>query len=160
MYDDFEKPSARQVARGARWLIGGLIAAFLLATLVGSMSIFGWGFFQRATADFRGETAALEQVKADPAHRISAREYFFSTCASVQGFEDTIRLIEEQLLSANLDDERRGKLEGALLANRTERQRLVREYNERANNFTFEQFRDADLPEKIDPDGTNTMCSA
>lgn len=139
-------------------LYGLLTVAVLIGIGLGIMYVTGT--LSKTTADFRGEVQELENIKADPAHRISAREYFFRTCADVQGYEDTIVLLQEQLEGDGLADDRREQLEGALLANRTQRATLIREYNERANNFTFEQFRDADLPEEIDPDAESTTCSA
>ncbi len=56
--DDW-KPTPRETVKGIRWIIGIGLASFILVLLLASMSIFGWGFSQRATADCRGETKAV-----------------------------------------------------------------------------------------------------
>lgn len=158
MYDD-EVNIARTVARGSRWVIGGGIVTLLLVIVLASMWIFGWGFFQRATADFRGETAALEQIKADPAHRISARAYFYQTCSDVQAQEDRLKLLQDEL-DGGVSESRKEQIHGAMTAISSKRSDLIRTYNTKAQNFTYEQFRDADLPEYIDVASERTRCVA
>lgn len=116
------------------------------------------GTLSKETADFRGEVAELEQIKADPSHRISARQYFFDTCSAVQAQEDRIGILEAEL-DTDPSEQRVGEINGALTAVRSIRAELIREYNTHADNFTFEQFRDAGLPEELSPDAESTDCS-
>lgn len=146
---------------GFRWS-GKVITAFagvlIMIMILSSMWIFGWGFFQRATADFRGETAALEQIKADPNSRISAYEHFFNLCASVQGHEDTIRALQAEL-DGEPSESRAEQIRGAITANQAARDGKIRDYNsDAAQDFTVGQFRDADLPERLDVDKEVTEC--
>lgn len=120
---------------------------------------FATHYFQRGTADFRGETSELEQLKADPAHRISARQYFFDTCTQVQGFEDTIRALRTEL-EGDPSESREEQINGAITANQAQRDNLIRDYNGHAQNFTFQQFRSADLPERLEVDAESTKCVA
>lgn len=144
-----------------------LSAKAVLLTLVGVAVVVGIGLgimyltgtLQKETADFRGGVAELEQIKADPAHRISARQYFFETCAAVQAQEDRIAILESEL-DTDPSEQRVGEINGALTAVRSIRAELIREYNTHADNFTFEQFRDADLPEELNSDAESTDCSA
>lgn len=130
----------------------------IVAMIFGSMWIFGWGFFQRATADFRGETAALEQIKANPNSRISAYEHFFDLCASIQGHEDTIRALQTEL-DGEPSESRAEQIRGAITANQAARDGKIRDYNsDAAQDFTVGQFRDADLPERLNVDKEVTEC--
>lgn len=159
MYE-FERPSARQIATGTWWVIGGAAVALTVAILVGSMAIFGWGMFQRSTADFRGETAALEQIKANADNRISAYEYFFDLCASIQGHEDTIRALRTEL-DGDPSQSRAEQIQGAITANQAQRDGKIRQYNSEASkDYTSGQFRDADLPAELHVDNKETACTA
>lgn len=158
MYD-IERPSARQVATGTRWVIGGAALVLVVALVIGGMAVFGVGWFQRSTADFRGETAALEQIKADADNRISAYEYFFDLCASVQGHEDTIRALEAEL-AGDPSEDRAEQIQGAITANRAQRDAKIRQYNSEASkDYTTGQFRDADLPAELSIDAEETTCA-
>lgn len=159
MYE-FERPSARQIATGTRWVIGGAALALVVALVIGAMAVFGVGWFQRSTADFRGETAALEQIKANADNRISAYEYFFDLCASVQSHEDTIRALETEL-AGDPSESRAEQIRGAITANQAQRDGKIRQYNsEAARDYTTGQFRDADLPAELNTDTEETTCTA
>lgn len=158
MYD-IERPTARQIARGTRWVIGGVALGLVVLMLIGSMWIFGWGFFQRATADFRGETAALEEILADPDRRITAYEHFFDLCASIQGHEDTIRALKAEL-ETDPSDSRREQIQGAITVNQAQRDSKIRQYNSDASmDYTVGQFQDADLPHQLDVAKEATTCA-
>lgn len=158
MYD-IERPSARQIAAGTRWVIGGAALAILVAVVIASMAVFGWGWFQRSTADFRGETAALEDILADPNRRISAYEHFFDLCASIQGHEDTIRALDAEL-DTDPSESRVEQIQGAITANKAQRDSKIRQYNsDAAQGYTIGQFRDANLPDHLDIDAEETVCA-
>lgn len=146
------------VSRGALAVIAGGAVALTVVILFASMYIFGWGMFQRATADFRGETAALEDILADPDRRISAYEHFFDLCASIQGHEDTIRALETEL-AGDPSDKRREQIQGAITVNQAARDGKIREYNSDASqSYTVGQFRDANLPDQLDINTEETTC--
>lgn len=159
MYD-IERPSARQIATGTRWLIGGAALAIVVALVIGGMAVFGVGWFQRSTADFRGETAALEQIKANADNRISAYEYFFDLCASIQGHEDTIRNLRTEL-DGDPSEKRREQIHGAITVNQSQRDGKIRQYNSEASkDYTAAQFKDADLPDRLDINTKETTCAS
>lgn len=139
-------------------VIGIGAATLILIMVLASMWIFGWGFFQRATADFRGETAALEQIKANPNSRISAYEHFFQLCASIQGHETTIQALEAEL-ETEPSDSRVEQIQGAITANRSQRDAKIQQYNlDAAKDYTVGQFRDADLPPRLNLNSEETVC--
>lgn len=45
------------------------------------ISVYGFGFLQRGTADFRGETGQIEQTKANSDYRIAQYDHFYDACA-------------------------------------------------------------------------------
>ncbi len=138
--------------------VGGIL---LLGTIIvfASMWVFGWGFFQRSTADFRGETEAIERVQGDGDYRNAAYNAFFDRCASIQSFEDRIRILEDEL-TGNPTEQRRTEIQSALGAIKAQRAEEVRSYNaDAAKDFTAGQFRDADLPHEIDIEGNDTTCA-
>lgn len=147
------------------WRVSGLAIALgvvVLATLIalGSMAIFGWGFFQRTTADFRGETAQREQVHADPDYRIAAYEHFFDLCATVQSNEDTLANLNTEL-HAGPSADREEQLYATITAVRNARNEAIREYNADARKSeTRAAFLDSDLPYQLDPSEEHTTCTA
>ena len=137
----------------ALWVMG---VALLIA--LGFIAVYGFGWFQRSTADFRGETAALEDIQADPNSRISAYEHFFSLCASIQGHEETIKALEAEL-AQGVSESREEQIRGAITANKSQRDGKIREYNlDAQRDYTAGQFRDADLPEHLDIEAEETQC--
>lgn len=142
----------------SKWTVGALVGGLLVAVLVGSMWIFGWGMFQRTTADFRGETAALEEILADPDRRITAYEHFFDLCASIQGHEDTIRALQSEL-DGGVSDSRAEQIRGAITVNQSQRDGKIRQYNlDASKDYTVGQFRDANLPHQLDVTKEETTC--
>lgn len=157
MYE-IERPSARQIATGTRWVIGGAALALVLVIAIGTMWVFGFGWFQRSTADFRGETAALEDILADPDRRISAYEHFFDLCASIQGHEDTNRALRTEL-EGDPSESRAEQIQGAITANQAQRDGKIRQYNvDAAASYTVGQFRDANLPDQLSIETEETTC--
>lgn len=151
-----------------RYAIGkGALAAIVLGAVaitvtlvIATMAVFGVGWFQRSTAEFRGETAALEDILADPDRRISAYEHFFDLCASIQGHEDTIRALETEL-AGDPSDSRREQIQGAITANQAQRDGKIRQYNtDAAQDYTVGQFRGADLPDRLDTNDKETTCAS
>lgn len=159
MYD-LERPRPRHIATGVKWVIGSVALVMVVVMVIASMSIFGWGWFQRSTADFRGETAALEEILADPDRRITAYEHFFDLCASIQGHEDTIRALETEL-EGDPSESRAEQIQGVITVNQAQRDSKIRQYNSDASmEYTVGQFRDANLPHELDVSKEATTCTA
>lgn len=137
--------------------ITGAIAAVVFLVIGG---IFLVGSIQRSTADFRGETAALEDILADPNSRISAYDHFFTLCSSVQSHETTIKALEEEL-AGGVSEDRQEQIQGAITANKSQRDAKIHQYNNDARrDYTVGQFRDADLPNELDIDAEETSCES
>jgi hypothetical protein len=151
--------SMRDVGTGLRWLVAICAVVLVAMMIVGSMSIFGWGAFKRATADFRGETAALEAILADPDRRISAYDHFFNLCQAIQSHETTIKALEAEE-EGGVSNSRREQIRGAITANRSQRDSKINQYNSDASRgYTIGQFRDANLPDRLDRTTEETTCA-
>lgn len=144
--------------------IGGLgvlviVGVFVLSILLASMSIFGWGWFQRSTADFRGQTDAIEQTKANADFRLSAYNSFFSQCSAIQGDEGRLKA-QQGLLEQISDPAERSRILANIAALEGSRVAKIRSYNaDAAKSFTDGQFRDSKLPYQINPDQKETQCA-
>lgn len=157
-YREYAKEGAK--ASGLAILAG--VAAFVIILIFATMAIFGWGFFQRGTADFRGKTAQTERVKADPDYRIAAYDHFFDLCGSIQSKEDQIRNTEARPTTEGSNSGfTASQKEAILLALRNSRAELIREYNADAGKAdTKANFLSSDLPYTIDINGEDTTCNA
>lgn len=143
-------------AGGKAIVLSAIAIAVVIA--IGLIGVYGFGWFQRSTADFRGETAALEDIQADPNSRISAYNHFFSLCQSIQSHETTIKSLEAEL-EQGVSDSRKEQIRGAITANKSQRDSKINEYNSDARrDYTVGQFRDADLPSELDISAEETTC--
>jgi len=140
--------------------LAAIVVGFLLLIAVSSMAIFGWGFFQRSTANFRGQTAAIEKTKANADFRIQSYQKFFNLCGEIQAKEDQARIFQAQLDAdkrAGINNPDHQTNLNAVLATRAS---LVREYNNLATRgFTEGQFRDSNLPYQININNMETQCA-
>lgn len=147
------------------FLKGSAIATAIAASVVifsmvvASMFIFGWGFFSRATADFRGQTQAIERTRANADFRIQAYDRFFALCSAIQTDESRIAALNVELATDPPPD-RVVQINASLTAVVTSRAGKIVRYNADATrDFTVGQFRDSDLPYRISLEG-NTQCAA
>lgn len=142
------------------WLIlfAGVLAIIVVIVL-SIMATFGFGLFQRGTADFRGGTQAIEQTKGSGSYRIAAYDRFFDSCASIQSDEGTIKELLEERKSANKD--RVDQINTTLTAVRSARREKIAEYNADARKTdTRGHFRSSDLPYNINAEEEITTCTA
>lgn len=122
----------------------------VLMMAVSAMAIFGFGLFQRETADFRGETEMIELVEADGSFRLVSYDHFFDLCAAVQTKEAEI---------VNAEDSDVPNRDTVLLALRNQRAGLINDYNADARKArTRGQFRDLSLPDRLSVDAVMTNC--
>ena len=126
--------------------VGGVLF-IVTAVAFASMWIFGFGAFQRGTANFRGETAQREKILANANYRIAAYDHFFDLCSSIQALESKSHIYADD--------------PNTYAAIRAVRANLVAQYNgDATKNDTEAHFHDSDLPYKIDLEGDNTQCAA
>lgn len=140
------------------WLVGGVVLLFVVM-LIG---VFGFGLFQKETAEFRGDVGETEQVVADPWYRIAMYNNFFQLCTGVQNAEASLAAQTDEL-SRVTDPDRRTQLESSLSAVRTQRAGLVNQYNNKASQErTQAEYFPPNLPPQLDPvyrDGMRTTCA-
>jgi hypothetical protein len=138
-------------------IVLGVVAVVAVIALA-VMAFFGIGLFNRATADFRGKNEAIEKTKADGEFRIASYNEFFDLCGAIQASEDRIAIFEERL-DTEQDPSLRSEAQTNLDAVRAQRASDIREYNAKASrDFTEGQFRDRDLPYRIDINQEDTQC--
>lgn len=136
------------------------VIALVLVLVLASMWIFGWGFVQRSTADYRGGTDATNKVHADGDYRISAYEHFYNICGAVQTKEDEIANAKDEL-GTDPGEDRAGQIQSNITALRNKRAELINEYNtDAAKTDTKANFKASDLPYRLDVDTKETQCTA
>lgn len=136
-------------------------AAILAILILAAMWVFGWGFFQRETADFRGQTDQIEQISADADYRIAAYEQFFDLCAAVQTKEAELAAAEAELALHEQGTYRHNQLLANITAITTARADLINQYNaDAAKADTAANFHSSDLPYNLDIESETTTCTA
>lgn len=134
-------------------IIVPIIAAFIVA-------VYGGGFLQRMTADFRGETSQIEQTQADADYRISAYDQFYDKCSGVQSLESKIENLTDELEDAE-DEKRKSVLNTSITASKNKRAEMINDYNADARKeATRGQFRASDLPYELSEEEEETSCAS
>lgn len=151
------------VKEGAKWgglAILGSAGAVILLILIVAMWIFGWGLFQRGTADFRGKTEQIEKTKANADYRIASYDHFFNLCASVQSKEATIKALEKELERKPAPSQSRTEqIYASITANEAIRAETINQYNVDAEKTaTVGQFRASNLPYELNVNTEETRC--
>lgn len=124
------------------------------------VSVYGGGFLQRMTADFRGETSQIEQTQADANYRISAYDQFYDKCSGVQSLESKIKNLTGEL-EATDEEKRKSVLNTSITASKNKRAEMINEYNADARKeATRGQFRASDLPYELSEDEEETSCES
>lgn len=124
----------------------GIMASIAVLFLV---SVYGFGFLQRATADFRGETGQIEDTKANSDYRIAAYDSFYDSCASVKSLETKIKNAGEELEEVE-ESQRKTTLNTSITAMKNKRAELIESYNADARKeATRGQFKASDLPYEL-----------
>lgn len=134
-------------------------AVIVVALVIGAMALFGFGLFNRATADFRGTNQQIEKTRASGDYRIASYEHFFNQCVAVQNDEAQIASLKEELRTKPPAD-REMQVQASLTALRGSRASKINQYNADAQKEgTQGQFRSSDLPYRLDATKEETQCS-
>lgn len=151
----------KDIAKGTGISIALGVAALVVVIVLGAMWIFGFGLFQRSTANFRGGTAANERIFADPDTRLSAYSHFFDLCSQVQSDESRIKNLEAELSGQPAPSEARvGQIQASITAVRNQRAENINRYNtDSAKDYTIAHFKDLDLPTRLSVEG-DTQCTS
>lgn len=144
----------RGLSNGVLIFIGTLVALLV----IGLVGVYGFGWFQRSTANFRGQTSAIEKTRANANFRIAAYNVFFDDCNGIKAIEAKIAIAEDAVEQFKGTDQHTTAIAN-LNALRSNRENLIADYNNKASrDFTEGQFRDSKLPYRIDSDQEKTVC--
>lgn len=137
-----------------------VFSVIVAAALIFIVSVYGFGFLQRETADFRGETGQIEDTKANSYYRIASHDHFYDSCASVQSIEGKIVNMQEELAETD-EGQRETVLKTSITAAKNKRAELISSYNADARKeATQGQFRASDLPYELNENEEETICEA
>ncbi len=121
--------------------------------------VYGFGFLQRETADFRGKTDQIKQTEANSVYRISSYDQFYDKCASIKSLESKIGNMKDELKDAD-DTQRKTTLNTSITASENKRAELINSYNADARKEdTRGKFKASDLPYELDI-GEETTCES
>ena len=137
---------------GRNILIGFFVIVIIvvLSVTLYLLGVFGGGFLQRTTADFRGETAQIEAVKADPNYRIASYEKFYDLYAAILADDDKIKNLKEELETTNPSSSRIEQINSSITAVKNSRAEKIRQYNADAQKEdTRANFLASNLPYEI-----------
>ncbi|PXY21148.1 hypothetical protein [Prauserella muralis] len=151
------------IKEGGALAVGGVAlaaVALIVAAAIAAMAIFGWGWFKRSTAEFRGTTEQRERTVADPDYRITAYDRFFDLCAAVQSKEATLAALQDEL-GTEPPTTRVTQIRANLTAVTAARAADINQYNADAEKAgTAGQFRASNLPYRLDINDKETQCTA
>lgn len=126
--------------------VGAVLLGLVLVVGIIVAMIYGGGWLQRITADFRGETAQIEKVQADPNFRIAAYEQFYDRMGRIDALEQQICTMKE----ADLPQDQTAT---NVLALTNQRIDLIEKYEADASKEdTRANFLASDLPYEINPE--------
>lgn len=154
------RDAAKDGIRGTTLAIIVGVCAVVVLIVVGLVGVYGFGWFQRGTADFRGRTNQINQVNGNGSYRIAAYDHFYDLCAGVQTDEARIASTQRDL-KLTTDPARKMQLEANLSAQQNTRAGDINQYNADARKAATEgQFRASDLPYQLDINAEETTCTA
>jgi hypothetical protein len=137
---------------------GAIVVGIAAVVVVLFLLVFGGGLFSMATSDFRGEVEKHENVEANGRLRVEAYEEFYGLCSSIQTKQTEIETAQAQADAAT-DPEEKNRWNSVVVANTNQRNELINEYNSKSSqDYTVGQFKDSDLPYRIDPDDKDVEC--
>lgn len=135
------------------------IGVIVVALVVGLVGIFGFGWLSNATANFRGQVSARNQINGNGTYRIAAYDHFFNLCQQVQSDEVAINN-DKDALKSTTDPQQKIVLQTGILALQNQRADLITQYNvDSTKSYTLGQFKSSNLPYRLTLEGNNT-CTA
>jgi hypothetical protein len=159
--DDVKYTLGDAVRHGSIALKAGVVA-IVVVLILSVMWVFGWGFFSKTTAPWRGEAEKREQVEGNGAYRIAAYDHFHDLCAQVQSDEASIRNLRRELTSEPKPaDERVLQINASITALENNRAENINQYNaDAAKKHTLGQFRSSGLPYRLSLSTKETSCTS
>jgi len=144
-----------QIIRG----IGAGVAAIIGLILIG-LAVFWTGYaLEWWLAEPKGRLEARKEIQSGD-FRIAAYDHFFNLCSAVQADEGRISALSEELALVEPGSRRETQVQASLTAVRSSRIEKIQRYNaDAARDYTVGQFRDSDLPYRLNPNQENTSCA-
>jgi hypothetical protein len=158
---DSDNPS--RIARGFGWLVAKWYIAILVFVLVvgGGTSIGLW-YFGVATSNIKGQGEA-QKIKNSALNRTQAQAQFHADFESVHRFDLQLTDAQVQIDQFKKDHpdvgngtpydplaEQLNNLETTYTGIQQQCRRVVAQYDANAETYTLRDFRDADLPSRVD----------
>jgi hypothetical protein len=145
---------------GVREFTGWGVSVAVTIAVVMLIGVFGFGWFQKETAGFRGDVRETERLVADPEYRVAIYDQFFELCTGVQSAEAGIEAQTDEL-ARTTEPERRAQLESNLSALETQRANLINQYNNKAGaERTQGRYFPSELPSRLSINQEETSCAA
>lgn len=137
-----------------------IFGIIVLSFIIVGVFIIGVAALRGGLASFFGRMQAEVDIESADS-RIANYTAFFNRCAAVQGYEDQLTVLEDQLQETpESDTEEVNRLRQSIAGLEGQRARAIRRYNSEATqDYTAARFRDSDLPYQLSIEGTNT-CAA
>ena len=159
--DDFHYSLKDAIKHGGIALKVGIVA-LAVALILAVMYVFGWGFFAKTTAPWRGEVGKHERVEGNADYRIAAYDHFFDLCAQVQSDEASIGGLRRELKAdPRPTDERATQINASITALESNRAANINQYNaDAAKQYTEGQFRSSGLPYRLSVSTKETQCTS
>ncbi|MGP4028392.1 hypothetical protein [Actinomadura sp. 3N407] len=159
--DDFEYTLKDTLRHGGIVLKAGVVA-IVVVLILSIMYVFGWGFFSKTTAPWRGAAEKREQIEGSGEYRIAAYDHFFDLCAQVQSDEASMRNLRRELKSEpKPTDERAMQINASITALENNRAENINQYNaDAAKKHTEGQFRSSGLPYRLSLSTEETACTS
>jgi hypothetical protein len=147
----YESDNPGTLARSVGWRLGVIIIVCLLFFGIIGGVMWAFGVF---TSDIKGRGEAVKQ-KNSASNRISAQENFQQLYNDVLAADKRIDVFKTAL---DMDPKSTIAQTNYIQA-QTYCQSVVADYDASARKFTQRDFRDYDLPEKIDDQDPSTDCA-
>lgn len=128
----------------------GILVVGIALTLGG----YAWKYFMAPVAG----KAQAEWQQESGANRVAQYDHYFDLCASIQGYEATIRA-QTLALTQTADPTDHSRISTVLGAVRAQRGRAIAQYNADARKvYTSGRFIDPTLPKQLNDGAEQTLC--
>jgi hypothetical protein len=145
------------VAKG----IGAAVLALVVIAAIMLTGVYGFGWFSRATANYRGGTSAINQTRGNGSYRIAQYNHFYDLCGGIQTDQTRVVNARVALRGDKPTSDQYPEDKANLIAAENGLAGDVNQYNADARKTaTAGQFRASDLPYQIDPMEGTITCTA
>jgi hypothetical protein len=126
----------------------------LLALALVAGASYAWKYFMAPIAG----KADAEWQQESGVNRTAQYDHYFDLCASIQGYEATVKAQQGALLTATEPSDR-SRIQTVIAAVRAQRGRAIAQYNVDARKaYTKGRFLDGSLPTQLNDASEQTQC--